>query len=77
MKNKKFLIIGIVAAVLLIVGVGTGIYIYFNSNHLTISERNWIDENHSTSQVININVINDAYAFGNNGKGVFYACFKY
>jgi len=72
MKNKKYLIIGIVLAVLLIVGVSGGIYFYLNSNHLTISEKNWIDENHSTAQVININVINDAYVFGNNGSGVFY-----
>ena len=57
MKNKKYLIIGIIIGLLLIVGVGTGVYIYLNSNHLTISEKNWIDENHTTSQVININVI--------------------
>lgn len=71
MKNKKYLIIGIVVAILLI-GVGGGVYFYLNSNHLTISEKNWIDESRSTSQVININIINDAYVFGNNGSGVFY-----
>ncbi|MBQ6841467.1 MAG: GGDEF domain-containing protein [Bacilli bacterium] len=72
MKNKKYLIIGIIIGLLLIVGVGTGVYIYLNSNHLTISEKNWIDDNHTTAQVININVINDAFVFGNNGSGVFY-----
>ena len=36
------------------------LYFYLNSNHLTIAEKNWIDENHSTAQVININIINDA-----------------
>lgn len=72
MKNKKYLIIGILVAMLLIIGVSGGIYFYLNSNHLTIAEKNWIDENHSTAQVININIINDAYVFGNNGSGVFY-----
>jgi len=71
MKNKKYLIIGI-TALLLIVGIITGIYIYLNSNRLTIAERKWVDDNHSTSQVININMIDDAYVFGNNGSGVFH-----
>ena len=72
MKNKKYLIIGIIVALLLIVGVSGGIYFYLNSNHLTISEKNWIDENRSTSQVINISIISDAYVFGHNGSGVLY-----
>jgi len=71
MKNKKYIIIGVVI-LLLIIAVSGGVYFYLNSNHLTISEKNWIDSNRSTSQVININVINDAYVFGNTGSGIFY-----
>lgn len=71
MKNKKYLIIGIVS-ILLIAGIIAGINIYFNSNRLTIFERKWIDENHTTSTVININMIDDSYVFGHNGDGVFH-----
>ncbi len=72
MKKNKNKIIYILIAILILVLFGIGIYFYFNSNKLTIYEKNWIDDNASSMQLININIINDAEVFGNSGEGVFY-----
>ena len=71
MKIKRIIIIAIVV-LLVIIGAVIGINYYRNSNRLTINEKKWIDQNHSTNKVININVLNNAYVFGYNGSGVFY-----
>ena len=74
MKDKKKLIIlitGIVAAILIV----TGLYMFFtDKNKLTKNEKNWIADNLTTVQ--NINIINNANVFGDNGAGVFYDFIK-
>ena len=71
MKNKKYIIIGVIV-VLLLAGVGFLVYYYKNTNDLTIGEKNFLDDAKNTSKVININVLNNASIFGNNGEGIFY-----
>lgn len=70
MKKKKsivFIIIGII----ILIAIGVLLFFLLNDkNKLTVTERNWINENISTIQ--NINVVNNANVFGNNGEGVFY-----
>ena len=74
MKDKKKLIIlitGIVAAILIV----TSLYMFFtDKNKLTKNEKNWISDNLTTVQ--NINIINNANVFGDNGAGVFYDFIK-
>lgn len=72
MKNRKKIIIISLISLLTIIGISIGLYFYFHSNNLTISEKKYLDESHSTQQVININIINNASVFGSGGSGVFY-----
>jgi len=70
MKNKKKLYI-IIAAVIAVIAITiTTIYILRDENKLTISERNWINEN--VNNVQNIHVINNINIFGTTGTGVFF-----
>ena len=72
MKNQKRIItIGIITLVVIIAAC-LGLYFYLKSDHLTVAERKWIDQASKSNQVININVLNDANIFGNNGSGIFY-----
>ena len=71
MKNRKYLIIGVII-LLLVIGASLGIYFYNNSKHLTVNEKNWLDKSQSANQVLNINIINNANVFGKNGTGIFY-----
>ena len=74
MKDKKksiWIISGI--AFLLIVGILC--YKFFSDKYkLTRNEKNWISDN--LSNVQNINIINNATVFGDNGTGVFYDFLK-
>lgn len=72
MKNRKNKIIYILIGILFVLLFAIGIYFYLTSNKLTIYEKNWIDDNASSMQLININVINNAEVFGSDGEGVFY-----
>ncbi len=67
--NKLKIIIAILLTVIVVAGIT--IYLYFsNQNALTIEERNWIDSNVNSN--INVNIVNNANIFGNNGEGVYY-----
>lgn len=70
MKNKKKIIIVIACIIAIIALIGLTIFILRDKNKLTISERNWIDENINTVQ--NINVVNNVNIFGSTGTGVFF-----
>ncbi len=72
MKNRNRIITISIIAVLVIIAISLGCYFYFQANRLTIEERKWIDSTSKSSQVININVLNNADVFGSNGTGVFY-----
>ncbi|MDD5865633.1 MAG: GGDEF domain-containing protein [bacterium] len=72
MKKKNKIIITIISIIVIICLTIFGIYIYLNTNKLTVSEKNWIDENSSKSTLINVNVLNNSAVFGNNGVGIFY-----
>ena len=70
MKRKRSLLVIVISVVVVII---LGIFLYnilSDENNLTVSERNWINENINSVQ--NINVINNANVFGKNGEGVFY-----
>lgn len=68
MKKKKSIIIIIIS---ILVGIAIGLYFILNDkDKLTVSERNWVNQNIGTIQ--NINVINNVNVFGKNGSGVFY-----
>lgn len=70
MKNKKSIII-IIISILVVIGIAIGLYFILNDkDKLTVSERNWVNQNIGTIQ--NINVINNVNVFGKNGSGVFY-----
>ena len=70
MKKKKNIII-IIISVIVVAIVASLLYVLLNDkNKLTVSERNWINENIGTIQ--NINVINNVNVFGKEGSGVFY-----
>ena len=70
MKKKKNIII-IIISVIVVAIVASLLYVLLNDkNKLTVSERNWINENIGTIQ--NINVINNVNVFGKDGSGVFY-----
>ena len=70
MKKKKSIII-IIISILLVIGIAIGLYFILNDkDKLTVSERNWVNQNIGTIQ--NINVINNVNVFGKNGSGVFY-----
>lgn len=71
MKKRKSVII-IVLSVIVVAVIAVLLYFILNDkNKLTVVERNWINDNISTIQ--NINVVNDANVFGKNGSGVFYS----
>ncbi|MGN1379728.1 MAG: GGDEF domain-containing protein [Bacilli bacterium] len=72
MKKKNKIIITIISIIVIISLAIFGIYFYLNTNKLTVSEKNWIDENSSKSTLINVNVLNNSAVFGNNGVGLFY-----
>ena len=70
MKRKRSLLVIVISVVVVII---LGIFLYnilSDENNLTVSERNWINENINSVQ--NINVINNDNVFGKNGEGVFY-----
>ena len=70
MKKKTKIIIIIISLIVIIVG-GIIIYkIFSDKTRLNIIERNWINDNVSTIQ--NVNVLNDNAVFGNIGKGVYF-----
>ena len=70
MKRKRSLLVIVISVVVVII-LGILLYnILSDENNLTVSERNWINENINSVQ--NINVINNANVFGKNGEGVFY-----
>ena len=70
MKKHRSIIIVIISVIVVAI-IGIVLYILLNnSNKLTVSERNWINNNINTLQ--NINVENDAFVFGESGSGVFY-----
>ena len=70
MKKKSKIIIIIISLIVIIVG-GIIIYkIFSDKTRLNIIERNWINDNVSTIQ--NVNVLNDNAVFGNIGKGVYF-----
>ncbi len=71
MKKKKSVII-IILSVIVVALIAVLLYfVLYDKNKLTVVERNWVNENISTIQ--NINVVNDANVFGKNGSGVFYS----
>ena len=70
MKDRKKLIITIIAAVVVVI-LSIFIYSYFSDkNKLTRDEKKWIADNLNTIQ--NIYIINNVNVFGDNGAGVFY-----
>lgn len=70
LSNKK-IIIGIVLAVIVLIGIGIGTYfILKDENKLTVQEKEWITENINTVQ--NVNVPNNIDIFGSQGSGVLY-----
>ncbi len=71
MKTKKYALIGVII-VFALIGLSIVMYFVKNSSGLTINEKNWLDQTRISGQVINVNVINNADVFGNNGSGVFY-----
>lgn len=74
MKDKKKLIIIVISAIAVLL-VSVFLYLFFtDKNKLTKSEKEWIANN--LSNVQSINVINNANVFGDNGTGVFYDFIK-
>ncbi|MDD2505564.1 MAG: GGDEF domain-containing protein, partial [Bacilli bacterium] len=70
MKNKKFLIIGIVSLVILLLG-GYFIFTMEDKNTtLNLMEKQWIENNKNT--VMDIGVINNIPIFNYDGTGVFF-----
>ncbi len=69
MKKHRKKIGGLVLVILIIVAIGTYVFLS-DKNRLTPVEREWLTQ--SASTVININVVNDENYFGNNGKGMFF-----
>ena len=68
--KKKFIIIGIVVAIILFVG---GIILFKNMNNknsLSNDEKKWLDNN--SNKVLSIIVPNDIPVFGSTGAGVFF-----
>ena len=67
-KNKKRIII--ILIILVVIGIIGVIFFQNQENRLTRNEREWITNNQSTIQ--NINVVNDVNFFGKNGNGIYY-----
>ncbi|MBR5662279.1 MAG: diguanylate cyclase [Bacilli bacterium] len=74
MKDKRKLIIIILSSIAVIL-LAFAIFSFLNDkNKLTKKEKTWISDNLTTVQ--NINIINNAKIFGDNGTGVFYDFIK-
>lgn len=74
MKDKKKLFIIIISSIAVILLV-IAIFSFFNDkNKLNKKEKTWIANNLTTVQ--NINIVNNANVFGDNGVGVFYDFIK-
>ena len=67
-KNRKRIIV--ILIILVILGIISIFFFQNQENRLTRSEREWITNNQSTIQ--NINVVNDVNFFGDNGEGIYY-----
>lgn len=70
MKKKTKIIIIVIIAIAILIGAGIIYNIFSDKTRLNIVERQWINDNLSTIQ--NINVLNDNAVFGNVGKGVYF-----
>ena len=71
MKRKKYRILGIFIAIILLIAVGFVVFrLLSDENNLTIKERNYI--NNSRSSLIDIRVLSTSNVFSSNGRGVFY-----
>ena len=70
MKKIRKIIIILVSVLLLAALIVFLLISFKDENKLTVEERNWIND--STGSVLNVNIVNDAYIFGNNGTGVFF-----
>ena len=71
-KKNKLKILG---AILIILIIGIGIYIWqTKANFLTPIEKEWLAA--SASKIQNIHVINNENIFGNDGQGLFYTFLK-
>ena len=54
MKKKKSIII-IIISILVVIGIAIGLYFILNDkDKLTVSERNWVNQNIGTIQNINV-----------------------
>lgn len=71
MKKNKYKILIFVLVILIIVVSGSIIYrILQDENALTVTEKKYINDSHST--LLDINVLNDVNIFGIGGKGIYY-----
>ena len=70
MKKKKWLLPGIIGAILLIIISFIIFQILSDENKLTSEERTWINSN--INNVQNIYVAKDENLFSKDGNGVFY-----
>ena len=73
MKNRNRIITIVAVALVVVISICLGCYFYFQADRLTVEEKKWIDASSKSNQLININIINDANIFGNDGSGVFYS----
>ncbi len=70
LSNKK-IIIGIIIAVIILIGIGVGTYFILKDEYkLTVQEKEWITQNIDAVQ--NVNVPNNIDIFGSQGSGVLY-----
>lgn len=68
-KNGKR---AIIIAIVILVAIGVIFYLVISQkNHLSSSERQWLNNN--SSKVQNIYILNDANVFGNTGEGAYYS----
>ena len=75
MKNKKkIIIISLIAVFFLILTSVITMSLLKDENKLTVAEKQWINDN--ISNVQNINVINNIDIAGKNGNGIFYDFIK-
>ncbi len=73
MKNRNRIIAVSVVILVAVIAICFGIYFYLKADRLTVKERKWLDSTSKNSQVININVLNNADIFGSNGSGIFFS----
>ena len=70
MKKKLIIILPLIIIFLVFVGV----YFYYNKqdakNSLTVTEKQWVEEN--KSNIVDFEIINDYPLYGMNGEGVFF-----